>query len=140
MKDKGKSVWLGLSWIAFIAGVVTVCIGIYNMGMAKSVQGYYLQSMLMIILASFNLQKSLYDKGKGVESVTTWWLGISWGSLLLALVNIFIGIYNLDAALSVKGFYFQSVVLLLVTSFNLQKVLQDSLMEDKSVITKYNEE
>lgn len=129
-KKKMSSVWFGLSWFAFITGLITICIGIYNMGMAKSVQGYYLQSTVLITLASMNLQKTLYDKSNGVKSVTGQWLGVSWGALILAIITIGIGIYNLDAPLSVQGFYSQSILLVVVTSFNLQKVLLDKLDED----------
>lgn len=125
MNEKSKQSWFGISWIAFIVAFVTIGIGIYNLDMPLSVKGYYVQSFLMIILASLNLQKTLYDIDESVSSVTSQWLLITWIAFLGGIITFAIGIYNLDAALSVKGFYSQSLILIVLVSINLQKTTME---------------
>lgn len=125
MDEKSKQIWFGISWLAFIIAFVTIGIGIYNLDMPLSVKGYYVQSFLMIILASLNLQKTLSDIDDNVSSVTSQWLLITWIAFLGGIITFAIGIYNLDAALSVKGFYSQSLVLIVLVSINLQKTTME---------------
>lgn len=124
-KKQVSSTWFLLSWLAFIVCLVTVGIGIYNLGMPLSVQGLFMQSVIVIVITSLNLQKTLTDKDDGVKSVTSQWLLFSWGAFLLGVITFGISIYNLDAALSVKGFYSQSLMLIVLTTVNLQKVTME---------------
>lgn len=131
MNTKSSQTWYGLSWLFFSICLFTTGIGIYNMGMPKSVQGYFVQSVIVITICSFNLQKSLKDKDDGVQSVTGQWMMLTWGAFILSIITIAIGIWNLDAPLSVKGFYSQSIILLIGSSVNLQKVTMERDMDAK---------
>lgn len=135
MDEKSKQIWFGISWLAFIIATVSIGIGIYNLAMPLSVKGYYVQSFLMIILASLNLQKTLSDIDDNVSSVTSQWLLVTWIAFIGGIITFAIGIYNLDAALSVKGFYSQSLVLIVLVSINLQKTTmeRDKFMKEAAI-------
>lgn len=59
---------------------------------------------------------------------------LSWASFALAFLAMFIGIYNLEAELSVKGYYAVSALFLVMSSFVLQKTIRDNQEDDDQVI------
>lgn len=72
------------------------------------------------------------EGGNEIESrkISSQWILLSWFSFIVAIGTFGIGIYNLDAPLSVQGFYVQSLILIVITSFNLQKTLMEKIEED----------
>lgn len=55
---------------------------------------------------------------------------MAWASFVLAMLAQFIGIYNLEAPLSVKGYYAVTGLFLVMSAFVLQKTVRDEA-EDK---------
>lgn len=55
---------------------------------------------------------------------------MAWGAFVLAFAFEFIGIYTLNQPLSVQGYYAVTGILLIITSFTLQKLARDN-DEDK---------
>ncbi|MBL0385254.1 hypothetical protein JJB07_01230 [Tumebacillus sp. ITR2] len=51
---------------------------------------------------------------------------LAWASFVLATFAMFIGIYTLDADLSVKGYYSVTALFLIMSSFVLQKTIRDN--------------
>lgn len=51
---------------------------------------------------------------------------MAWTAFAIAMGFEFVGIYNLDQPLSVQGYYAVSAVLLIITSFLVQKVIRDN--------------
>jgi hypothetical protein len=56
---------------------------------------------------------------------------LAWSSFGFALLAMFIGIYTLEEALSVKGYYAVSALYLTMASFVLQKTIRDNQEETK---------
>ncbi|WP_019243531.1 MULTISPECIES: YiaA/YiaB family inner membrane protein [Bacillus] len=51
---------------------------------------------------------------------------LAWASFILAFCAEYIGIYNLQESLSVKGYYAVSGAFLIMSSFVLQKTIRDN--------------
>lgn len=62
---------------------------------------------------------------------------MAWTSFVLAFAAMFIGIYNLEESLSVKGYYAVSALFLIMSSFVLQKTIRDN-QEDNELFAKDN--
>lgn len=62
---------------------------------------------------------------------------LAWASFASALLAMFIGIYTLEAVLSVKGYYAVSALYLTMASFVLQKTVRDN-QEDQYTGKKRN--
>ena len=54
------------------------------------------------------------------------WTFLSWASFALAIFAEYIGVYYLDAPLSVKGYYAVTGAFLVMSSFVLQKTIRDN--------------
>ncbi|KEO84877.1 YiaA/YiaB family inner membrane protein [Tumebacillus flagellatus] len=64
---------------------------------------------------------------------------LAWASFVLATFAMFIGIYTLDADLSVKGYYSVTALFLIMSSFVLQKTIRDN-QEDSDRMPSTNSE
>lgn len=51
---------------------------------------------------------------------------LAWTSFVLAVFAMYIGIYNLEETLSVKGYYAVTSAFLIMSSFVLQKTIRDN--------------
>jgi len=57
---------------------------------------------------------------------------LAWASFVLSFSAMFIGIYTLDASLSVKGYYAVSALFLVMSSFVLQKTIRDNQEDEEN--------
>lgn len=64
-------------------------------------------------------------------SNTTAFTFLAWASFILAFCAEYIGIYNLQEPLSVKGYYAVSAAFLIMSSFVLQKTIRDNQTEER---------
>ena len=124
----------GASWIALLAGIICYCTGLWNSDMMLNEQGYYFTILLFGLFAAVSVQKSVRDRLEGLH-VTDMYYGISWVSVLSAILLLIIGLWNADLLLSEKGFYAMSYTLSLFAAIAVQKNTRDkafieSKMED----------
>ncbi|ORC51221.1 hypothetical protein B2G74_00100 [Burkholderia sp. A27] len=116
--------FVAASWGALLAGFFAYLIGLWNAGMQLNEKGYYFTVLVFGLYAAISLQKSVRDRVEGIP-VTGIYYGLSWVSLLLAILLLAAGLVNATLALSEKGFYAMSFVLALFGAVAVQKNTRD---------------
>ncbi len=122
--QKPTPAFIGASWVALLAGVVSYCTGLWNSDMMLNEQGYYFTILLFGLFSAVSVQKSVRDRLEGIQ-VTDIYYGISWFSVLSAILLLIIGLWNADLLLSEKGFYGMSYTLSLFAAIAVQKNTRD---------------
>ena len=122
--QKPSNAFIGASWIALIAGVVSYNIGLWNADMLLNEKGYYFTVLMYGLFSSVSLQKAVRDDLEGIP-VTSIYYGISWFSTILSILLLIIGLWNADLLRSEKGFYAMSYVLALFAAVAVQKNIRD---------------
>lgn len=131
--QKPTPAFIGASWIALLAGVICYCTGLWNSEMMLNEQGYYFTILLFGLFSAVSVQKSVRDRLEGLQ-VTDMYYGISWVSVLSAILLLIIGLWNADLLLSEKGFYGMSYTLSLFAAIAVQKNTRDkSFIESKEI-------
>lgn len=134
--QKPTPAFIGASWVALLAGVISYCTGLWNSDMMLNEQGYYFTILLFGLFAAVSVQKSVRDRLEGLQ-VTDMYYGISWVSVLSAILLLIIGLWNADLWLSEKGFYAMSYALSLFAAIAVQKNTRDkSFIENKEEASK----
>jgi uncharacterized membrane protein YiaA len=134
--QKPTPAFIGASWIALLAGVICYCTGLWNSDMMLNEQGYYFTILLFGLFSAVSVQKSVRDRLEGLQ-VTDMYYGISWVSVLSAILLLIIGLWNADLLLSEKGFYGMSYTLSLFAAIAVQKNTRDkSFIESKEITPK----
>lgn len=122
--QKPSNAFIGASWIALIAGVISYNIGLWNASMLLNEKGYYFTVLMYGLFSSVSLQKAVRDDLEGIP-VTSIYYGISWFSTILSTLLLIIGLWNADLLRSEKGFYAMSYVLALFAAVAVQKNIRD---------------
>jgi len=122
--QKPTPAFIGASWIALLAGVICYCTGLWNSDMMLNERGYYFTILLFGLFSAVSVQKSVRDRLEGLQ-VTDMYYGISWVSVLSAILLLIIGLWNADLLLSEKGFYAMSYTLSLFAAIAVQKNTRD---------------
>ena len=122
--QKPTPAFIGASWIALLSGVICYCTGLWNSDMMLNEQGYYFTILLFGLFSAVSVQKSVRDRLEGLQ-VTDMYYGISWISVLSAILLLIIGLWNADLLLSEKGFYAMSYTLSLFAAIAVQKNTRD---------------
>ncbi|MDH7447841.1 inner membrane protein YiaA [Aquimarina sp. 2201CG14-23] len=122
--QKPTPAFIGASWIALLAGMVSFCTGLWNAEMLLNEKGYYFTILLFGLFSAVSVQKNVRDKLEGLQ-VTEIYYGISWFAALASIVLLIIGLWNADLDLSEKGFYGMSFTLSLFAAIAVQKNTRD---------------
>ncbi len=125
MNQKPSNAFIGASWIALLAGVVSYNIGLWNASMFLNEKGYYFTVLMYGLFSAVSLQKAVRDDLEGIP-VTPIYYGISWFSAILSILLLVIGLWNADLLRSEKGFYGMSFTLALFAAVAVQKNIRDS--------------
>lgn len=132
--QKPTPAFIGASWVALFAGVISYCTGLWNSDMMLNERGYYFTILLFGLFSAISVQKSVRDRLEGLK-VTDMYYGLSWFSALSAILLLIIGLWNADLLLSEKGFYGMSYLLSLYASIAVQKNTRDKgYIESKEII------
>jgi uncharacterized membrane protein YiaA len=132
--QKPTPAFIGASWVALFAGVISYCTGLWNSEMLLNERGYYFTILLFGLFSAISVQKSVRDRLEGLK-VTDMYYGLSWFSALSAILLLIIGLWNADLLLSEKGFYGMSYLLSLYASIAVQKNTRDkSYIESKELV------
>jgi len=122
--QKPTPAFIGASWTALLAGMVSFCIGLWNVDMMLNEKGYYFTILLFGLFSAVSVQKNVRDRLEGLQ-VTEMYYGISWFAALASIVLLIIGLWNADLELSEKGFYGMSFLLSLFAAIAVQKNTRD---------------
>ena len=129
MKQKPSNAFIGASWVALLAGVVSYNVGLWNADMYLNEKGYYFTILLFGLFSAVSLQKAVRDQLEGIP-VTNIYYGIAWFSTIVSILLLIIGLWNATLERSEKGFYAMSFVLSLFAAVAVQKNIRDSLYVD----------
>ncbi len=126
-KNNGTSpAYIGATWCALIVGFVAYIIGLFNADMMLNEKGYYFCVLMFGLFTAISVQKNVTDAADGLP-ISNLFLGVSWISLVTALVLLAVGLWNAELALSEKGFYGMSFVLSLFAAMSIQKNVRDNM-------------
>jgi uncharacterized membrane protein YiaA len=138
--QKPTPAFIGASWVALMAGVICYCTGLWNANMQLNEKGYYFTVLLFGLFSAVSVQKSVRDRLEGLQ-VSDMYYGLSWISVLTAILLLIIGLWNADLWLSEKGFYAMSYTLSLFAAIAVQKNTRDkSFIENEERILEKKEE
>ncbi len=121
---KPTPAFIGVSWVALGAGLISYCIGLWNADMLLNEKGYYFVVLLFGLFSAISVQKCVRDKSEGIP-VTDIYYGISWFTAITSVVLLVVGLRNADLELSEKGFYGMAFTLALFASIAVQKNTRD---------------
>ncbi len=131
MNQKPSNAFIGASWVALIAGVVSFCTGLWNThNMFLNEKGYYFTVLMYGLFSAVSVQKAVRDQMEGIP-VTNIYYGISWFSTILSLLLLIIGLWNAELDRSEKGFYGMSFTLALFAAVAVQKNIRDAAIIDR---------
>ncbi|MBB1631656.1 inner membrane protein YiaA [Cupriavidus sp. UME77] len=117
--------FVAASWAALLTGFLAFLIGLFNADMQLNEKGYYFTVLVYGLFAAVSVQKSVRDRLEGIP-VTGIYYGLSWLSVLLAMLLLCVGLFNATLALSEKGFYAMSFALALFGAIAVQKNTRDT--------------
>ncbi len=121
---KPTPAFIGASWAALGIGLISYCIGLWNVDMELNEKGYYFTIILFGLFSAISVQKCVRDKAEGIP-VTDVYYGISWIMTITSIILLIIGLRNADIWLSEKGFYAMSFTLALFAAIAVQKNTRD---------------
>lgn len=125
MSQKPSAAFVGASWVALTAGIISYNVGLWNAEMLLNEKGYYFTVLMYGLFSAVSLQKSVRDQLEGIP-VTNIYYGLSWFSTILAVLLLIVGLWNANLTLSEKGFYGMSFLLSLFAAIAVQKNTRDS--------------
>jgi len=129
--QKPTSAFIGASWVALLAGIVSYCIGLWNANMLLNEKGYYFTVLLFALFSVISVQKAVRDKLEGVD-VTDMYYSISWATTMISIVLLIVGLWNSGLELSEKGFYGMSFLLSVFSAIAVQKNTRDVAFIEKN--------
>ncbi|MCR9173686.1 MAG: inner membrane protein YiaA [bacterium] len=121
---KPTPAFIGASWVALGAGMISYCVGLWNADMWLNEKGYYFTILLFGLFSAISVQKCVRDKSEGIP-VTDIYYGISWFTTITSIILLVVGLRNADIELSEKGFYGMSFTLALFAAIAVQKNTRD---------------
>ena len=130
---KPSVAFVGASWVALFAGIISYNVGLWNAEMELNEKGYYFTILIFGLFAAVSVQKNVRDRLEGIK-VTDLYYGISWGAVLISIILLVIGLWNATLELSEKGFYGMSFTLSLFSSIAVQKNVRDNQMIENSEV------
>lgn len=132
ISNKPSGAFVAVSWAALLAGVAAYLVGLWNAGMQLNEKGYYFTVLMYGLFSAVSVQKSVRDRLEGIP-VTNIYYGLSWVSVLLAVLLLVVGLWNATLTLSEKGFYAMSFALALFAAIAVQKNTRDSAMSSSGM-------
>ena len=125
MNYKPSNAFIGASWVALGTGMIGYLIGLWRSDMQLNEKGYYFTILMYGLFAVISLQKAVRDRLENIP-VTDIYYGLSWFSVLLAIVLLVVGLWNATLLPSEKGFYAFAFLLALFAAVAVQKNVRDS--------------
>lgn len=123
--------FVGVSWLALFAGVLTYLIGLWYATMPLNEKGYYFTVLLYGLFAAVSLQKSVRDRLEQIP-VSNLYFGLCCLSVATALLLLGTGLWNATLLASEKGFYAMAYLLSLFAAVAVQKNTRDSLAKQSA--------
>ncbi len=127
VSNKPSAAFVAVSWVALFAGAVAFVVGLWNASMLLNEKGYYFTILMYGLFSAVSVQKSVRDRLEGIP-VTNIYYGLSWISVLLAVLLLAVGLWNATLTPSEKGFYGISFALALFAAIAVQKNTRDTGM------------
>lgn len=123
--QKPSAAFVGASWVALMAGMLTYLIGLWNAEMPLNEKGYYFTLLMYGLFSAVSLQKSVRDRLEGIP-VTAIYFGLCWFSVGLTLLLLTVGLWNATLTSAEKGFYAMAFLLSLFAAVAVQKNIRDT--------------
>ena len=121
-----SAAFVGVSWLALFAGMLTYLVGLWNATMPLNEKGYYFTVLLYGLFAAVSLQKTVRDRLENI-AVSGIYYGLCWLSVGISLLLLGVGLWNATLLGSEKGFYAMAYLLSLFAAVAVQKNTRDQL-------------
>lgn len=122
--NRPSPAFVGASWLALVAGLITFFAGLWRSDMQPNEKGYYFTVIMYGLFAAISVQKAVRDRLQNIP-VTGIYYGLAWASLLIAIALLIVGLFNASLSSSEKGFYAMSFTLSLFAAIAVQKNTRD---------------
>ena len=132
MSQKPSNAFIGASWVALVAGIISYNVGLWHANLWLNEKGYYFVILMYGLFSAVSLQKAVRDELEGIP-VTSIYYGLSWFSTILSILLLVIGLWNAELERSEKGFYGMSFTLSLFAAVAVQKNVRDSFRAKKEI-------
>jgi len=129
---KPTMAFIGASWIALFAGIISYNVGLWNAEMELNEKGYYFTILLFGLFSAVSVQKNVRDRLEKIR-VSDLYYGISWAATLISIILLVVGLWNATLTLSEKGFYGMSFTLSLFSAIAVQKNVRDSQLKEGTI-------
>ena len=123
--NRPSAAFVGASWLALVAGMVTFLAGLWRSDMQLNEKGYYFAVIMYGLFAAVSVQKSVRDRLQNIP-VTGIYYGLACASLLIAIALLVLGLFNATLTSSEKGFYGMAFALSLFSAVAVQKNTRDA--------------
>ncbi len=136
MRGQPSLAFIVVSWAVLGAGIVAYLTGLYNSDMELNEKGYYFIVLMYGMFSAVTVQKCVRDRLEGIP-LTDIYYGLSWGSAILAVILLGVGLYNNEGLeLSEKGFFAIAFLMSLFAAIAVQKNTRDIQEIQKSDASK----
>lgn len=129
LPQRPSNAFIGAAWLALGVGSIGFLIGLWNATMPLSEKGYYFTVLMFGLFSAVSVQKSVRDQLEDIP-VTPVYYGLSWTSVIMAIVLLSVGLWNATMSLSEKGFYGMAFVLSMFAAITVQKNTRDCAVSD----------
>lgn len=133
MKYKPSNAFVGASWVALGTGTIGYLVGLWRSDMQLNEKGYYFTVLMYGLFSVVSLQKAVRDRLENIP-VTDIYYGLSWFSVILAVVLLTVGLWNATLLPSEKGFYAFAFLLGLFAAVAVQKNVRDSKAYNETTV------
>lgn len=133
MNYKPSNAFVGASWVALGTGTIGYLIGLWRSDMQLNEKGYYFTVLMYGLFSVVSLQKAVRDRLENIP-VTDIYYGLSWFSVILAVVLLTVGLWNATLLPSEKGFYAFAFLLGLFAAVAVQKNVRDAKAYNETTV------
>jgi hypothetical protein len=124
--------WILQVWAAFTLAVLVTCVGIYHLPVDLWLRGYVTMGFFFVLGSTFTLAKMIRDNHYRQVDTSAWVLQV-WIAFGVALVLMFVGLYNLPVDWWVRGYMAVGLFFTISASFTLAKTIRDNAEAKKGL-------
>jgi uncharacterized membrane protein YiaA len=122
---KPSFAFVAISWVAALAGIISYgSLLVNSTTLTWSDKNFFFAILVFAVYAAISVQKIVRDRLEGVK-FTNLYYGVSWLAVIIAVGMFVNGLFNVNLAVSERGFYGMAMLLTLFGAIAIQKNTRD---------------